>query len=144
MDWKNEAKERLKVYNAKKQAIESISNEIARLKNQFGSLQSVTTNTVTVNGVHSNEDAFLSNIVLRKELDKRLEDAQMWVDTTEKALSTLDDEERLVLEMFFIRWKQGNIQQLCYDLHVEQATVYRRRDAALRHFTLTLYGICEI
>lgn len=144
MDWKNEAKERLKVYNAKKQAIESISNEIVRLENQFGSLQSVTTNTVTVNGVHSNEDAFLSNIVLRKELDKRLEDAQMWVDTTEKALSTLDDEERLVLEMFFIRWKQGNIQQLCYDLHVEQATVYRRRDAALRHFTLTLYGICEI
>lgn len=143
MDWKNEAKERLKVYNAKKQAIESISNEIARLENQFGSLQSVT--TVTVNGgVHLNEDAFLSNIVLRKELDKRLEDAQMWVDTTEKALSKLDDEERLVLEMFFIRWKQGNIQQLCYDLHVEQATVYRRRDAALRHFTLTLYGICEI
>lgn len=35
------------------------------------------------------------------------------------------------------------MDRLCEELGLEKATVYRRRDAALRHFTLALYGVTE-
>ncbi|MCD7860112.1 MAG: hypothetical protein LUH51_08170 [Firmicutes bacterium] len=37
----------------------------------------------------------------------------------------------------------GNVDRLCGDLACEQSTVYRKRDKALRHFTIALYGLTE-
>ena len=35
------------------------------------------------------------------------------------------------------------VKAVCEELGVEKAQVYRRRDSALRHFTLCLYGQTE-
>ena len=61
----------------------------------------------------------------------------------EGGLSVLDDEERLVLDRFYIHRAKGNVGELCERLNVEQATVYRKRDIALRRFTIALYGPLE-
>ena len=64
-------------------------------------------------------------------------------DDTAAALAVLDEEERHILDRFYIHRANGNVERLCDELHVEVATVYRRRDKALRHFTLALYGVVE-
>ena len=85
----------------------------------------------------------LSNIVHRDELKRRLKEARLWVVQVDKALAVLDNEERLVLDRFYIHWTRGNVGELCERLNVEQATVYRKRDSALRRFTIALYGVAE-
>ena len=72
-----------------------------------------------------------------------MKEARLWVAQVDKALAVLDDEERLVLDRFYIHRAKGNVGDLCERLNVEQATVYRKRDSALRRFTIALYGVTE-
>lgn len=85
----------------------------------------------------------LSNIVYRDELKRRLKGARLWVSMVDKALSILDDEEKMVLERLFIHPAKGAVEALCESLSLEKSAVYDRRDKALRHFTLALYGATE-
>lgn len=144
MEWKYEAISKLKCYEAHKRALENIPEELARLKSVSVSVRSATTDSTPVSGGGSTrEDAMLSNIVHRQELARTLRQAKLWVSTVDRAMSVLDDDERLVLEMMYIHRARGNIDRLCESLNVEKAQVYRRRDKALRHFTLALYGVTE-
>ena len=61
----------------------------------------------------------------------------------DKALSVLDDEERLVLDRFYIHRTKDSVGELCDRLNLEKTAVYDRREKALRHFTIALYGITE-
>lgn len=85
----------------------------------------------------------LSNIVHRDELKRRLKEAGLWVVQVDKALAALDDEERLVLNRFYIHRAKGNVGELCERMNLEKTAVYDRRDKALRRFTIALYGITE-
>jgi len=38
---------------------------------------------------------------------------------------------------------KGNVERLCVELYTEQSTVYRRKDVALRKFTIAMYGCLE-
>lgn len=144
MNWKYEAVEKLRQYEAKKQSLRSIPQEIARLKLAMMSIRSAAADGTPVQGGGSGrEDMILSNIVQREELDRSLEQAQMWVDLVDAALEILDDEERLILDRFYIHPEKGNVDRLCGELSVEKPTVYRRKDAAIRHFTICLYGCTE-
>lgn len=51
--------------------------------------------------------------------------------------------ERLVLERFYIAPHKGGIDRLCEELSIEKATVYRRKEAAVRKFAKVLYGGIE-
>ena len=62
------------------------------------------------------------------------------MEIVEGGLSVLDDEDQLTLELCFIHKVKGSIDDLCYRLNLEKSTAYRRRDQALRRFTLALYG----
>jgi len=87
----------------------------------------------------------LSNQIkaLEEELGRRLEESRLWVKTVNDAFGVLTDEERLVLDRFYIHRTKGGVGSLCAELGVEQSTAYRKRDSALRHFTLALYGATE-
>lgn len=85
----------------------------------------------------------LSNIVHRDELKRRLKEANLWVAQVDKALAVLDDEERLVLDKFYIHRAKGNVGELCERLNLEKTAVYDRRDKALRRVTIALYGVTE-
>ncbi len=144
MDWKFEAIDKLKGYGAHKRALENIPDELARLKSAYQHIRSARTDsTPVVGGGNTREDVMLSNIVHRQELELTLRQAKLWVAVVDRALAILDDEERLVLGRFYIQRGKGNVQRLCDELRLEQSSVYRRRDSALRHFTLALYGITE-
>jgi len=144
MNWKREAADKLKNYEAHKQALENIPREIKRLESAYTGLRSASTENAPVSGGGgTREDCVLSNIVLRDELKRRLKEARLWVSQVNKALAVLDDEERLVLDRFYIHRAKGAVEALCESLSLEKSAVYDRRDKALRHFTLALYGVTE-
>ena len=144
MNWKREAIDKLKNYEAHREALENIPKEIKRLESAYAGIRSATTDGTPVSGGgNTREDSMLSNIVHRDELKRRLKEARLWVVQVDKALAVLDDEERLVLDRFYIHRAKGNVGELCERLNVEQATVYRKRDSALRRFTIALYGVTE-
>ena len=144
MNWKFEAIEKLKEYTARKNAITSIPEEIKRLEEDAQRIRAASTDATPVQGGGSTrEDMLLSNIVLREELQRRLSDAKRWVDIVDAGLAVLSDEDRLVLDRFYIHPMRGNLERLCNELGLEEAkSVYRRKDKALRKFTLAIYG-CE-
>lgn len=144
MNWKREAVDKLRNYEAHKQALENLPKEIKRLEGTFTGIRSASTEGTHVSGGGgTREDVMLSNIVHRDELKRRLKEARLWVTQVDKALTVLDDEERLVLERFYIHSAKGNVDVLCEQLHIERSAVYDRRDKALRRFTIALYGATE-
>lgn len=145
MNWKYEAIDKLKQYEAKKQALNSIPMEIDRLELAMKSIRSATADGTPVSGGGSGrEDMLLSNIVHREELERSLEQAQKWVDLVDAGLEILSEEERLVLDRFYINPEKGAADRLAGDLGIDVKTVYKRKDAALRKFTISLYGGTEI
>lgn len=144
MNWKQEAVEKLKDYEAKENCITSIPEEIRQLKAQYSAIRSATADGSPVSGGGAGrEDMMLSNIVKREELARTLRQAAQWVRLVDAALEILTPEERLILDRFYIHPAKGNVDRLCGELGVEVAAVYRRKDAALRRFTLCLYGATE-
>jgi len=144
LNWKYEAIERLKDYDAKKRALISIPEELRRLKLQSTAIRSASSDGTAVHGGGSGrEDAMLNNIVYRESLKNRLDQTRLWVSATDRALAALTDEERLVLDRLYLHPARGNVDRLCQDLNVEKSAVYDRRDRALRHFTVALFGTSE-
>lgn len=144
MNWKREAIDKLKNYEAHKQALENIPREIKRLESAYTGLRSASTENAPVSGGGgTREDCVLSNIVLRDELKRRLKEARLWTAQVDKTLAVLGEEEKLVLDRFYIQRAKGAVEALCESLSLEKSAVYDRRDKALRHFTLALYGVTE-
>ena len=144
MNWKKEAIEKLKEYNARKQAITSIPMEIAQLESAVRGIRSASADgSPSRGGGSGREDMLLSNICKREELKRSLAAAKVWVSQVDAAMAVLNQEERLILDRFYINPAIGNVDRLCGELNVEKPTVYRRKDDALRRFTICLYGCTE-
>ena len=143
MIWKNEAINKLKQYNAKKLALENIPLEIRQQYLALSSIRSADPDAVPVRGNSTREDVILNNMTYRAELQESYMQTQMQVTAIERALGILNPEERLLLDRFFIHPESKAADRLAGDLHMDVKTVYRKKDDALRTFTLALYGIAE-
>lgn len=145
MNWKYEAIEKLKQYEAKRQSLTNIPVEISRLESAMRSIRSATADGNPVSGGGSGrEDMMISNIVHRQELERAAEQAKTWVTIVDAGLAKLSAEERLILDRFYINPAKNNVNRLCEELGVEKTQVYAKKDSALHHFTLALYGGMEI
>lgn len=144
MNWKTEAIDKLRQYEARKNALQSIPRELESLRSARRNIRSATADsTPTRGGGNGREDAMLSSIVKEQELERSLKTAREWVVAVESGLAILSKEERLVLDRFYISPAKGNVDRLCEELHVEKTQVYARKDAAIWKFTIALYGCCE-
>lgn len=144
MNWKSEAIDKLKQYEAKKHSLENIPKEIERLESEMeGIRSSASDGGLAGGGSGRRDDTYLSNIVHREELGRQLEQADKWVALVDAGLELLNAEERLILDRFYIHPEKGAADRLAGDLRIDIKTVYRRKDAALRHFTISLYGGTE-
>lgn len=142
MNWKNEAIERLNKYEAMKQSLDNIPLEIKRLKKSSSGLRSVSADRIRVSSSPSRqEDILIGNLIKQEELTRSYENAKLWVETTNMALSALTEEEEMILRSMYISPQRGVVNHLCEKLGVEQSSIYRKRDSALYHFTVALYGI---
>lgn len=145
MDWRAEAIEHLRGYEAQRQALEFIPQELDRLGAAYTGIRSARLDAMPRAGSSASrrEDVMIDSITRRDRLKRQLKEAELWVSIVDGGLSILDDEERLSLELCFIHKVKGSIEELCERLNIEKSTAYRRRDDALRHFTIALYGALE-
>lgn len=144
MIWKYEAVEKLKQYDAKKQSLNNIPLEIEQAELDMASIRSASADSTHVaGGGNGRESALLSHIVRKNELLRSLERTQKWVAAVDAGLAVLSEEDRLILDRFYIYPEKGAADRLAGDLHIDVKTVYKRKDDALRRFTISLYGETE-
>ena len=142
MNWKTEAKEKLRRYDAMRLATVNIPQELQRLEIDAQSIRSARTDATPVSGGgNRREEALLNNILHRQELAWTLQQAQAWLQLTDRALTALTQEEKQILTRLYIYPKKGGLERLCHELDMETSSIYRHRDHALKRFTMALYGI---
>lgn len=144
MNWKIESRDELREYEAKRQATVSIPEDLRQLKAEMVKLGGSSRATPVIGGGSLWEDRQINLIVRIEKLKTSLGYAKDWVTKVERGLSALTDEERLILDRFYIKPAKGNVDSLCEELCLEKSTVYDRKDKALRHYTLARYGCVEI
>ena len=141
MNWKNEAIERLTRYSAMSQAVENIPKEITRLERSIQELRGHRPDQFPgAKTPGPRDDALIGSIIKRQELSDSYENAKIWVDTTDQAMSVLNQEEKTILTKMYVTPEKGVVNQLCLAFGVEQSSIYRKRDQALYRFTMALYG----
>lgn len=144
MNWKNEAMDRLRKYSAMCLAVDNIPQEIRRLEEAATAIRSARTDGSRVQASgNRREEILLDNMMSRQELCWQLDQTKGWLTSMNKALSVLTPEEKLVLQRFYIYPEKGSVERLCQELGVENSSAYRKRDKALRRFTIALYGSAD-
>lgn len=145
MNWKTEAKEKLRKYGAMRLAVVNIPEEIKRLEIDAKGIRSAKSDATPVaGGGNRREEAMINNIVHRQELAWTLEQAHLWLRSVDRGFTALSSDEKKILHRLYIYPEKGNLEQLCKELGMETSSVYRRRDKALERFTLALYGITDL
>lgn len=138
--WKNQAINELKMYEARRMSIENITDQIRELEAELTSIKSIGADAVVVRGSGDRDGKHLNIIVSRDLLKENLEDAKKAVRRVEKGLSVLNDEERELLDRFFIRQGKETAFDIADELGIDRKTVYSRRHAALCKFTTAMYN----
>ena len=142
MNWKEEATQKLRQYDAMQLALKNLPEELKRLEEAASAIRSARFDGTPVKGsTNRREDMLLNNLVHREELANTLSQAKLWVSTTERALGALTPEEKLILYRLYMYSERNALDRLCQELDLEQSSIYRKRDQALHRFTTALYGI---
>ncbi len=142
MNWKEEATDKLRKYDAMRLSTQNLPEELQRLEQAACAIRSARLDGTPVKGgTNRREDMLLSNMVHREELSQALTQAKLWVSTTDRALGALTPEEKLILRRLYIYPERNAVERLCGELDLEQSSIYRKRDQALHRFTMALYGI---
>lgn len=144
MNWQKEAINDLRCHEKRKAALESLADEIRELRGRTYGSSSPAADAVPVQGGSSTaEERWIAAI---DELERKKEVYRLTkrrVEAVERGLAELDEQQRDILEAFFINRVQGHVQALAEKYHVEQSRVYQMKDQAVRDFTLARYGISE-
>lgn len=144
MKWKNEAMEKLRRYDAMRQALRNIPAEISRLKAEATAIRRTDIEMPRVRGNSGyRSEALLNNIAQRQELEWTLKQVRQWLSVADRGLTALPEDERLILQRLYLYPEKGALERLCTELGMEQSSVYRKRDQALERFTVAIYGFCE-
>lgn len=142
MNWKEEATQKLRQYNAMRLALQNLPEELKRLEQAASSIRSARIDDTPVKGgTNRREDMLLSNMVHREELTNTLSQAKLWVSTIDRALGALTPEEKLILYRMYMYPERNALDRLCQELDLEQSSIYRKRDQALNRFVTAYYGI---
>ena len=141
MNWKAEAISKLREFDSMRQAVRIIPDELTRLEMEAIALQrTIPKKRRSAIQARQQEDALLTNRMRQQELEETLHRARIWLQSVSTAFSTLTPEEKLILNRFFIMPEKGAAFLLCEELGREESTIYRKREQALRKFTVALYG----
>lgn len=144
-EWKKRAEEDLKNFRSYQRAIKNTEDRIQMLNDRMTAARAavITDAPHDRNGSRQYEDILLDAITERDNLKLWLSAQRRRVGLIEQGLSALGDNERYLLEVFFVDrpHEGGHAEIICEKLGVEVATAYRMKDAALRRFVMEEYGV---
>ena len=132
---------RLRELEQERAALQNIPERILVLGLKFAGLKATDTDSDRVSGGENHrEEAMLANIAERDELNRNLEITRREVEQIDAALANLSQEERLVLERFYIHREHGHVDKLCEELNMEKSQVYNIKNRALVRLARMLHG----
>lgn len=145
-DWKPLAVQRLKNYETRRISLEQIKEQLNALDIQFEAIRAAKTDGEPISGTMSNrrEEIMIDNIQKRDELKANYKIAKREIEVTEKGLAALTEDEKRILELFYINRPYDHVGRLSEELNVEKTVVYERKDRALKRFTMACYGVIEV
>ena len=144
MRWTDCAIGDLRKYAGMKESLKNIPEKVKALEIRFESVKSASSSSTPVQGGGSHmEDAMLDNIVERERLKMLYQADRHLVRIIERGLDSLTDEEKMVLNLFYINRTKHYLEELTKRLGYEQAQIYRIKSGALYKFTINMYGIPE-
>ena len=144
MDWKKESMQELREYRKRKASLTSIRENIDTIKAEMSGIKSQL-GSDGVGGGTSDADSRIVNLIVKKDkLEKTLSIASRNCSMVEDGLALLSDDERLILDEFYINPTGHHVERLCDALHLEKSRIYLRKDQALRSYTIARYGITEV
>lgn len=145
IDWKSLAVEALQAYPARRASLDSIPEEIRMLDDRMTVPRGGSADATPVReGGNRYEERLLTDLARKGELERALERATVETKRVEAAMKGLNDEQRLLLDRFYMHRTKDYIDRLCEETGYERTQVYKRKDDALHEFTLRLYGVVEL
>lgn len=141
MNWINEAVTDLKTHSERKVGLDKLKEQKQILEDEFVSLKGISNGTPVSGGNSKQETAWLNNIVKREKIENSIKITERLVKLVEDALSALSEKDRYILEVFYINRTYDYKDRLCEKFNVEEAQIYRMKDAAIKKFTICMYGI---
>ena len=144
MNWKKEAENDLRNYQRRVDSLDNAREKIRALREQMQSVKAgMSDATPIMGGGNRAQESMVNSIAECERLEYTIKATETLVALVEKGLSTLTDEERRVLDLFYIHRTRGHVEILMEELHLETSQIYRIKDAALYKFTTTLYGLID-
>ncbi len=135
----------LKKYKMLKVSIENLEDKIRYLNDDFDSIKGVcSSKTPTASGGNKREDYLLSNIVERERLTMNYKTTKKLLDIIDNGLDALTNNEKMVLDYFFISRPKNHLERLSQELHLERSQVYKLKESALYKFTISMYGVSDL
>lgn len=142
-NWIYHAKTDLREYEAVKNSIFALPNQISELDDRILTLKAVAYDKTPVQGgMSGREDKLIDYIDKRHRLEYNLKIAQAKAERIESGLRQLSDVEYRALDYRYI--KGMSVRAVCEALGYEESRVHDIKRQALRKFTLGMYGIIDL
>lgn len=87
------------------------------------------------------ENEVINALVEIERLTENINSAERLLAIIERGLGSLNDEERRLLEKFYMTNSPSKMRHLSEEFGYEPRTLYRKRDRALTNFTIAMYGL---
>ncbi|MBQ7288928.1 MAG: hypothetical protein IJW78_04280 [Clostridia bacterium] len=144
MNWKKEAIEDLKRYVCRKEGCLNVADRIQTLNSRLSGVRGANTDAVPNHGGGSKVEEWRINTIMERDrLKINYASLKKLVQLTERGLAQLTDDERRVLEKFFIHRGGRHVDELMEELCYEKTRIYELKDEALYKFTVAMYGMIE-
>jgi hypothetical protein len=95
-------------------------------------------------GCADTEEAIVSSICEEERLTLAMRATARLVEIVDRGLASLDERDRRLLDRLYVHATPRALADLQQELCVEQAHLYRLRNAALKRFTISMYGVTEL
>ena len=104
MNWKTEAVYKLREYNNKKKAIANLEEKIKMKETEITAIRTSQLSQAPSHGTNENtaQDRLISSIAEKDELKLNLAIVRRQIAAIDRGLAALDEEQRTILDMFFI------------------------------------------
>ena len=145
LDKRNAAIAALKDYSSMQAIIANTPSEIAKLQNHIVGISGVQYSDMPRSSHNPNagENRILKGIEAIDVLKERYRQAVEFMEWFQPAWKTLSDEEQTVLELFYIssdRNQTDAVLTICERYYIERSSAYKKKDRALAHLAVLLYG----
>ncbi len=143
LDKKSAAIDALKDYGSMEYIIEHSDEEIYALESKMENPKNAVINGMPgVQNPKASEDRMASCIDEINVLKERYRQALEYMEWFGPAWDALTDEERYILETFFLtsETKTGAVQSIGTQLSIERSQVYYRKEKAVGRLSLLLFG----